>query len=114
MDRMNKSDRYRVILQQIIESQAQAPRRKDQAELVPVCDPVHDNYLLMRVGWDRVGRAHNVLIHFRLRDGKVWIEQDGIEHGIANDLINVGIPEEDIVMAFYSREPKPLAELIAA
>jgi hypothetical protein len=32
----------------------------------------------------------------------VYIEYDGIEHGITDDLISQGIPEERIVLAFQS------------
>lgn len=108
---MDKLAKYRQILQEIVEKYASEPRRADQVPLVPICDTVHDNYLLMRVGWDKVGRAHHTLFHFRLKDGKVWIEDDGIEHGIANDLLEAGIAPEDIILAFQMREPKPVAEL---
>jgi len=105
------NEKYRSILREIVERYAQEPRRPEQAKLIAVEDTAHDNYLLMRIGWDRVGRAHNVLFHFRLIDGKVWVEQDGIEHGIANDLLEAGIAPEDIVLAFQGREPKAVAEL---
>lgn len=105
------NEKYRRILQEIVERYAQEPRRPDQAKLIPVEDTAHDNYLLMRVGWDRRGRAHNVLFHLRLEDGKVWVEQDGIAHGIATDLLEAGIEKDDIFLAFYGREPKPLTEL---
>ncbi len=114
MDQVNKVENYRRILRQIVEQHASTPRRPDQVELVPIIDLVYDNYLLMRIGWDRVGRAHHILFHFRLKEGRVWIEWDGIEHGITNDLIEAGIPEEDIVLAFYGREPLLLTELAAA
>jgi len=101
-------------LQRVVEKHAGVSRREDQVEIVPICDTVHDNYLIMRLGWDRVGRAHHILFHFRLKEGKVWIEWDGIEYGIAHDLLEAGIPKEDIIMAFYGREPRPLTELVAA
>lgn len=113
MDQASKLDKYRRILQHVVENHADASRREDQVEIVPICDNVHDNYLIMRIGWDRVGRAHHILFHFRLKEGKVWIEWDGIEYGIAHDLLEAGIPKEDIVMAFYGREPRPLTELVA-
>ena len=108
---MDKLEKYRRILQQTVEKYANEPRRPEQVPLVPICDREHDNYLLMRVGWDNVGRAHHTLFHFRLNNGKVWVEDDGIEHGIANDLLEAGIAPEDIVLAFQGREPKAVAEL---
>jgi hypothetical protein len=114
MDQMSKLNRYRQILCQVVEKHARPTPRPGQPESVPICDPVHDHFLLMSVGWDATGRAHYVIFHLRLKDGKVWVEWDGIEYGIARDLIEAGIPEEDIVMAYYGREPRPLTELMAA
>jgi hypothetical protein len=38
-----------------------------------------------------------------IKDGKVLIEYDGIEGGITKDLIQMGIPERDIVLAFLPK-----------
>lgn len=40
---MDKLEKYRKILQQIVERYAQLPRRSEQVPLVPICDTVHDN-----------------------------------------------------------------------
>ena len=40
------------------------------------------------------------LIYVSIKDGKVLVEYDGIEGGITQDLIERGIPENDIVLAF--------------
>jgi hypothetical protein len=114
MDQAEKLNRYREILQQVVERHAAMATEPAEPESVPICDPVHGNYLLMDVGWEPEGRAYYVVFHLRLKDGKVRIERDGIEYGIARDLIEAGIPEEDIVMAYYGREPRPLTELMAA
>ena len=114
MDRVEKLNKYQSILQQIVEKHAKVMASDRQIESVAICDTVHDNYLLMGVGWDHAGRAHDIIFHLRLKDGKVWIEWDGIEYGIAHDLLEAGIPKEDIVMAFYEPTPRPLAELVAA
>src|SRR5262245_8717271 len=114
MDKIEKTMRYRQILQQVVEMHVNMPTGPSQPESIPICDSVHDNYLLMDVGWNATGRAYYIIFHLRLVDGKVWIERDGIEYGIAEDLIEAGIPKEDIVLAFGDREPKTLSELAAA
>jgi len=113
MEQMSTTESYRRILQQVVEKHARLVPPTEHLEYVPNCDPIHDSYLLMRVGFDRVGRAHHILFHFRLKNGKVLIESDGIEYGIARDLLEAGIPKEDIIFNMY-REPRPLAELTAA
>jgi hypothetical protein len=65
-----------------------------------VFDQQHDRYALMQVGWDRGRRVRGNLIYVTLRDGKVWVEYDGMEQGIIEDLVEAGIAKERIVLAF--------------
>jgi len=113
MDKVEKEKLYRSIVQKVVEMHAQMPSETEQPESIPICDEVHGNYLLMDVGWDATGRAYDIVFHLRLKDGKVWIETDGIEYGIAQDLIEAGIPKEDIVIAFADPQPKTLLDLAA-
>ena len=113
MDQVEKLNRYRQILQAVVEEHAAMPGEPEDVEAIPICDPAHDNYLLMDVGRNGKGRTGYVVFHLRLMDGKVRIERDGIEYGIAQDLLDAGIPKEDIVLSYYSNELKPLAELMA-
>lgn len=55
----------------------------------------------MSLGWQRVKRIHGCLIHIDIIDGKVWIQRDGTEYGIANELVDAGIPKEHIVLGFH-------------
>jgi hypothetical protein len=32
---------------------------------------------------------------------KIWIHRDGLEDGIANDLVRAGIPKSQIVLGFH-------------
>lgn len=114
MDQIDKITNYRQILQQVVEKHATMSGEPEDVESIPICDPVHDNYLLMDIGMGENGRTGYVVFHLRLKDGKVWIERDGIEYGIAQDLIDAGVAKEDIVLGFYGNEPKPLSELAAA
>jgi hypothetical protein len=56
----------------------------------------------MQVGWDRGRRVRGNLIYVTLDEGKVWIEYDGMEQGITQDLIDAGIAQERIVFAFQA------------
>lgn len=42
-----------------------------------------------------------------MNDGKIWIQQDFTEEGLANQLVELGVPKTDIVLGFrtpYVRE----------
>jgi hypothetical protein len=96
---MEKLNRYKQIVLQIIDKySAMSP---DHVEVFKVLDHERDHYLLMRDGWWNSRRFYGCVIHFDIQDGKIWIRHDGIEHGIAYDLVEYGVPREDIVLAFH-------------
>jgi hypothetical protein len=97
-------DRYRKIIRDKIQAYAQyVPSRGDIRKEV-VFDEGQDHYELMYAGWNGIYRIHGSVLHVDIRDGKVWIEHDGTEDGIAEQLVNAGIPRDRIVLAF-----KPVA-----
>jgi hypothetical protein len=110
---LTKPDCYRQILKEAIEAHVHLKRRSEGIEFLPVFDDEHDNYLLLRVGWDKTGRAHFVIFHARLKDEKVLIEFDGIEQGMIDTLIAAGIPREDIFLSDRRPDPVSLADLAA-
>jgi hypothetical protein len=73
-----------------------------------VVDPVRDRYLLVEIGWDKGYRIYAPLIHIDIMGGKVWIQHDGTEHGVARELAAAGIPKEDIILGFHSEPAPPL------
>ena len=47
------------------------------------------------------------MIHIEIVDGKVWIQVDGTEDGIAETLMLAGIPQNEIVLGFHEPEIRP-------
>jgi hypothetical protein len=41
-------------------------------------------------------------LHLDIKNEKIWIQHDGTEGGIADELIEHGAPKQDIVLAFHS------------
>jgi XisI protein len=95
-----KTDQDAVKL--VIQKYARFKPSHGDVRLDTVFDEANDRYALMQVGWDRGRRVRGNLIYVTLREGKVWIEYDGMEQGITQDLIAAGIPQERIVLAFQA------------
>jgi poly-D-alanine transfer protein DltD len=93
-----KTDRDAVKL--VIQKYARFKPSHGDVRLDTVFDEVNDRYALMQVGWDRGRRIRGNLIYVTLGENKVWIEYDGMEQGITQDLVAAGIPQERIVLAF--------------
>jgi hypothetical protein len=63
-------------------------------------DDEHGNYVLLQAGWRGDDYLQGAVIHIQLIDGKIWIQYDGTEYGVANELVDEGVPNTDIVLGF--------------
>lgn len=109
---MAKLEYYRKIITQILEKHYNPSH--GEIEALSLCDPITDNYLLLDTGWDKTGRVHAVVFHVRIIQEKIWIESDGTEGGIALELLEEGIPQEDIVFGFIRPKRRHLTDFSVA
>lgn len=104
---MDKIEKYRNHIKTIIKEQA-ALRASDKViETQTIIDTKNDHYQLYAVGWEESHRIHGCVFHLDIKDGKIWVQYDGTEPGIANELLALGIPKEDIVLAFHAPYKRP-------
>lgn len=101
---MDKLDRYRQIIEKTLQAYAEIPYAYGDMSSHTVFDRENDSYLLMTVGWDGERRIHGCLVHLDIINEKIWIQRDGTEDGIANELVDAGIPKNEIVLAFHHPE----------
>jgi hypothetical protein len=105
---MEKLERYREIIKQTLAPLANRKYSDREVQNEAVFDEKNDRYLIMSVGWEgTIRRIHGCLAHLDIINGKVWIQRDGTEDGIAYDLEDAGIPKSDIVPAFHSEGVRP-------
>jgi hypothetical protein len=104
---MDKLTLYRQLIQQIIAEYSQYKPSYGEIELESIIDTTHDHYQLLSVGWNKLDRIHGSIMHLDIRENKIWIQYDGTEEGIANRLVEYGVPHEDIVLAFHPAYKRP-------
>ena len=107
---MDPLDRDRAIIEPILIEYTKIPYSHGDFHTKAVFDRTRDRYALINVGWDGRERVHGCLVHIDIIDGKFWIQRDGLEHGIASELLEAGIPKDRIVMAFRPIEVRRLVE----
>ncbi len=95
---------HRQLIRKILTDYAKIPYAHGNIQIETVFDSESDRYLLMIVGRDNRRRIHGCLVHIDIINGKIWIQRDGTEYGIANELVDVGVPKNRIVLGF--RSPK--------
>ncbi|NET84945.1 MAG: XisI protein [Moorea sp. SIO1F2] len=72
-----------------------------------IADCLNNHFMLMVVGWDGKRRVHGCITHVQIIDGKIWIQRDGIEDGITEELVAAGVPKSDIVLGFHPPDVRP-------
>ncbi len=113
---MDKLTRYRALVREILQRHADLMNRQPVPgeEVDCVFDEQRDQYLLLKYGWPRGKHAHYTKLHVRLRDGKIWVEEDLTEDGLATELVEAGVPTQDIVLAFHAPEMRALTDFAPA
>ncbi len=107
---MDNLDKYREIITKVLTEYAQIPYAYGDLQRELIIDREGNNFLLLTVGWQNKTRVHGCLVHLEIINDKVWIQRDGIEDGITNDLLAAGIPKDKIVLAFHPPSVRPYTE----
>lgn len=105
---------WRDLIERVLAEETRVPVSYGEVELYTVFDRAHDHYLMMAVGWDGTKRVHAPLIHIDVIDGKLWIQHDGTERGVARDFEAAGVPKERIVLAFQHISRRRFGDYAAA
>jgi hypothetical protein len=102
----------RDIVKRVIERYAKFVPSHGNIRLDTVFDDQQGRYALMQVGWDRGRRVRGNLIYITVQDGQVWVEYDGMEQGITNDLLQGGIAPERIILGFVEESDRPTTSIL--
>lgn len=99
---MDQAARYGDLVEEILREYGSYKPTYGDIEMEQIFLPEAGHYQLMSVGWQDQHRIHGCILHVDIKGGKIWIQHDGTEEGIANRLVEAGVPREDIVLAFHS------------
>ena len=111
---MDTAESDRRLIERILIDYAKIPYSHGDFQLQTVFDREQNHYLLMIVGWDGIRREHGCLVHVDIIDGKLWIQRDGTEYSIAQELLDAGVLKSRIVLAFRSLKKRRLTDFAVA
>ena len=100
---MDKLTEYPKLIKRILTECVELSDRRPQPDIETflITDVQNGHYMWMNLGWQNGERITGMTVYVRIRDRKFWIEEDWTEDGIATDLLQAGVPREDIVLAFH-------------
>ncbi|MBE9113034.1 XisI protein [Nodosilinea sp. LEGE 07298] len=99
---MANLERYRPLVQEMLTEYSHVDFSNPELETELIFDTERDRYQVVHVGWSNKRRVYGCVLHLDIKDGKIWIQHDGTEGGIANELVDRGVPKHDIVLGFHS------------
>ena len=98
----DKLDRYRGFIKEILDRHGSVKPANGEIYVYTFFDRQQDHYQVFHAGWNRHMRIFGPLIHIDILNDKIWIQHDGTEVGIANELVDLGVPKQDIVLAYHA------------
>ena len=107
-------NKYRNIIEKVLKEVVAIPLQSTSVRDRTVFDRSTDNYLIVREGWEKAQHIDYCVVHIEILNGKIWIQEDGTEWGIALDLEREGIPKSDIVLGFQPPEVRPYTDYAVA
>ncbi|NEP83888.1 MAG: XisI protein [Okeania sp. SIO3B3] len=103
---MDKLINYQNIIKQILTNYQRISAQVPEPDIdeVLMFDDQRSQYLWFNIGWKNDRRIQAISVYIRIKNEKIYIEEDWTEEGIANELLRENVPKEDIVLAFHHPE----------
>ncbi len=98
---MDKLEKYRLIIQELLQEYGDFIQDKD-IETQLIFDTVKNHYLIIDVGWKNNRWIYGCILHLDIKNGKIWLQHNGTEIDLAEELVKKGVPKSDIVIGFHS------------
>ncbi|MCW3094505.1 MAG: hypothetical protein JWL77_123 [Chthonomonadaceae bacterium] len=111
---MDRIETYREIIKGVIRSVADFLPVEEGVRIETIFDDADGHYELLSIGWSNQRRIHSTLVHIDLQDGKVWVERDGTDLEIVQDLLDAGIPSEHMVLGFHPPNQRKFTDFAVA
>ncbi len=99
---MDKIDKYQEIIKKLIKEYVNDKYKRNDVERELIFDLENNHYQIVNVGWENNHRIYGCILHFDIKQGKIWLQYNGTEIDFAEELVKEGVPKQDIVIGFHS------------
>jgi hypothetical protein len=101
MDTLIDAKSKKLIVRKIVEQLGQVDSTEPVDATIKILDEVGGHYLLFNNTWKDGRRCYGCFLHIDIHsDGKIWLQHDGTDLNIAEQLLDAGIAKEEIVLGF--------------
>jgi hypothetical protein len=111
---MDKLTKYRDYIQKLLTQYASNDISDNEVEVQLIFDTERDHYQWMNIGWQQLNRVYRCVMHFDIKDEKIWLQQNLTDQNPAEELVEMGVPKEDIVLGLQPPYKRSYTEYGAA
>ena len=104
---MDKSVKYKSVVRSIIQEYGSIKSPSSVLKNSIIIDDERGQYMLLTSGWQKDSRTYGPYLHLEVQNNKVYVQYNGTDIHIADELVERGVSKEDIVLEFqppYSRQ----------
>lgn len=103
----DKVMKYRQAVQTLLSRYVAEDVGSEDVEVQLICDVERDHYQWMNVGWEGLKRVYRSIVHFDIREDKIWLQQNLTDLNPAEDLMAMGVKREDIILGLHPPYKRP-------
>jgi len=107
---VDKLDFFRQSIRDLLTSYDADERQKNDRESQLIFDRDRDHYLWLYVGWNGSQRIYFTIVHFDIKDGKVWLQNNATDLDPAADLVKMGVEHHDIILGLQAPHKRPYTD----
>lgn len=112
---MDKIKKYQDIIVDYLSEYAKIqPANQPDIKSYVIADRERNHFQLLRIGWQGAQYVFTVVLHFEIKDGKVWFQRNATERDVVDVLMEQGVAREDIVLGFRPPYARPYTGYAAA
>ena len=103
--RMDKLNHYRELVKKVLidyNTPRIAPPNYIPDQLI--FDEVRNHYQILANSWRGRQRIYFIIFHLDIINEKIWLQENATDHDIVEDLLNLGVPNTDIVLGFCQKK----------
>ncbi|MEC4805267.1 MAG: XisI protein [Jaaginema sp. PMC 1079.18] len=104
---MDNLSEYRHKIKTLLSQYISVEKPPENWESQLIYDEQGEHYLWMKVGWEDSKRIYYSVIHLDIKEGKIWLQKNATDLNPAEDLIELGIPRENIVLGLQPPFKRP-------
>ena len=100
---------YAEIVETVLDAYTKIPYAHGELTCEAISDRSRGRFMLVTLGWDDEERVHHPLAHIDMIDGKLWIQADNTEHGLAPEEVESALFDENTTFDVSDSSGRPIA-----